>query len=558
MNTLSHTREMEVRIIRSNFAHFCKLVARADNLLEKDRYDEAALCVEAAACFAARRHCGLFVSSGLERILVSIGKKLQSEKPHFGSSNLTTVNPRKVLHVSTTVRDIGGHSRMLLRWIRQDAKRTHSLALTRQVRSPVPEKLKAAVRDTGGCLYRINEKRGGLLSWARELKHIASSEDLVVLHITSDDVVPLVAFADRTDSPPVVFLDHADHLFWLGAAISDLVIALRESGMRLAQQRRYISPERSVLLPIILEPTQRLLSRAEAKRRIGLPEDSVLLLSVAREVKYSTMQGVTYADAHVPVLEKHRRAILMIVGSGTRDDWKPAIDRTQGRIIPLHEQEDVSTFQQAADIYVDSYPSSSNTSMLEAGSYGVPLVTRTPFSSASDILWADTPGFAATVWRASTDDQYVSMLSRLIKDSGLRRELGNKTMAAIHRTHTGCGWQQKLEEVYECAVTARTTGAYFLPEDRQSCGELDALILSIHGQNTDLAKEALDRLRSLPMRERVANWWKLTRKRQDGVGVLLRSMKPLVPEWLVARILQRGLYPSKRLYRKCCAGFSLK
>jgi glycosyltransferase involved in cell wall biosynthesis len=540
LNMPFHPSDSEVRVIRSNFDQFRELVERAGTLLKKGRHDEAALHAEIAALFAVLRHCGLFVSSELERILITMGKELQAGRPRSDRIRPGADTPRTILHVATSVMGLGGHSRMLLRWIRQDAGRTHSVALTRQLTNPIPGALGAAVTRTGGRLYRVNEKRGGLLSWAQELREIAASADLIVLHIFNYDVLPLIAFADRTDLPPVVLLDHADHTFWLGASISDLVIALRESGRRLAQQRRYIAPERSVLLPIILEPNERVLTRAEAKRQLGLPENSVLLLSVARALKYRTMHGDTdYADAHVPILEKHGQAILMVVGPGARDDWRSATERTQGRIISLPEQENVSIFQQAADIYVDSFPFVSITSLLEAGSYGVPLVSRDPYSARSEILGADTPGLTGTLLRAKTSDEYAAALSHLIEDPQYRRHIGDATRTKILNTHTGPIWQHSLEEIYRLSMHACKGDIALAEEDQMLDGEPDIFLPRVHGLTADVMEETLKKIRSLPARERLSQWRELTGgKGADRISIIA-STRFLFPEWLACRIFQR-------------------
>ena len=52
------------------------------------------------------------------------------------------------------------------------------------------------------------------------------------------------------------------------------------------------------------------------------------------------MNGVTYADLHMPVLLKHSNAELVVVGSHSPDDWGRAIAAVGGRIYPLPNQSD--------------------------------------------------------------------------------------------------------------------------------------------------------------------------------------------------------------------------
>ena len=113
------------------------------------------------------------------------------------------------------------------------------------------------------------------LSWAKRLRQIAHRADIVVLHIGNRDIVPMIAFANKEQLPPIVYLDHSDHLFWLGACISDIVVNFRKSGMRLSQERRGIEARRNVMLPIPLECFPRTFSRREAKMHLGFPEKAL-------------------------------------------------------------------------------------------------------------------------------------------------------------------------------------------------------------------------------------------------------------------------------------------
>lgn len=529
----SEDRGEEAQPLGQRYRQFRELLnAAGDFALRGDRQC-AAVYAEMAALSAVSLHCGMFASPELERVLLSIA-------PRFPSTGVPrcrrTGGPRRILHVATSVMSIGGLTRMLWRWIDQDSGRCHSVALTHQPRNTVPDPLAEAIAGSGGRLHLLNQRMGTIEARAKRLRAIASGADLVVLHIGNRDVVPLLAFADKADCPPVLYLDHADHLFWLGRSISDLVVCLRESGLALARNRRGISPDRLTLLPIILEPMHRALPRAEAKQKLGIDESAVMLLSVARAVKYRTMNGVSYADAHLPLLRRYPQAILVIVGPGDRPDWADAIRRAEGRLIVLPERGDTSLFYQAADIYLDSYPFVSNTSLLEAGSFGVPLISLFPYSDGSAVLGADMPGLTGNLVRARSMSAYIEDLSRLIEDADYRLALGTATQCKIEATHRGDDWQQELEGVYE--------RAYALPpvcpppegvRDRMCTAELDLLMADVHGVDCDPDLLLRSQLRYLPPDRRVREWLSLSCRGGFADQGVLRALRYLVPEWIIAR-----------------------
>ena len=161
-------------------------------------------------------------------------------------------------------------------------------------------------------------------------------------------------------------MDHADHVFWLGVRVSDwslpFVPPARHTRSNGAASSR--AAPRSCQPP--LDPPERTLSRGQAKRRLGLPEASLVLLSVARAIKFRTIGGERYADMFLPFLKACPNAALVIVGPGERSDWQDAIARTGGRIRLYPETLHTKTLFEAADIYVDSYPFVSTTSLLES------------------------------------------------------------------------------------------------------------------------------------------------------------------------------------------------
>jgi len=527
-DTLSLWREEGSRVIPQHFEMFRSLVAQAAALVESGRYIEAAVYGEIAAWFACAQPCGLYVSLELEQVLLKIGKqaiKFNSYQKH-NTSKSQSHRPKNILHVCTSVMSIGGHSKMLWRWIQQDTESTHSIALTNHQSSEIPHILKDSVSQSQGKIYILNHV-SDLIARAKKLREIAATADVVVLHVYNHDVIPMIAFANKEQSPAIILLDHADHLFWLGASITDVVANLRESGMRLSQQRRGIDAQRNLLLPTIVEPTYRKLSRTEAKRQLGIAEDTIVLLSIARSIKYSkTINGINFADAHVPILEKYKNACLLVVGVNNSDNWATAIEQTQGRIKAIAETENTAIYYQAADIYVDSFPFVSITSLLEAGSYGVPLVSRYPYSSdAAEILGADMPGLTGNLIRVRNLEEYTATLSHLIDNEEFRLSLGEATKNKIAQIHWPENWQSALEDLYIRATSLPPITSTLNPKDKIFLGEPDVFLPIVHGSYFDLTQAIQPYLKFIPFTQRVNYWYKLVKKYglRNRISLLLPS-----------------------------------
>lgn len=531
-------RDEGSKIVAANLKTFREVVSQAKAFAQQNEDNMAAIFADLAADYAFAHHGGLFSSPDLDRLLVSIGKDLIPVRRHPSRSRSASPKRQHVLHVATGLPTIGGITSFIGRWIHQDAKRRHSVVFTRQLRLPVPENIRAAVSRSGGTITRLNGSPGTILGWASRLRKLAQAADFVVMHTSTHDVIPVIAFADARSRPPIIYINHADHVLSLGVPIIDMFVNLRTSGLHLSEYRRGVAAERNALLPTLVAEGRRSNSRAEAKRKLGLSDNSVVLLSVARKLKFRTVDGVSYAAAHLPILEKYENAVLITVGSGVQEDWTDDIRRAQGRIIALAEQEKPHLYFEAADIYVDSYPFVSNTSLLEAGCYGLPLVSRYPFPQGCEVLGADMPGLTGTLIRAETLDDYRGALSRLIEDVEYRLELGAETRKNIMAAHAGATWQQSLEDLYTRVSGMPRNDAPCCANDEMRIDELDMFMPHVHncmadGRAPDVQDLVRSRLRLMPLEQRIRQWHALNRERggEDWFGTL----PYMVPEWLLCQ-----------------------
>lgn len=538
---MSGDTDPNVAKISANFAEFERYVKRAQENFAAHELEAAAVSVALAAHVATSTHCGIFWSPRLERLLNAIGRSIP-DSAAADWQRTSTKGYANVLHVCSHLADTGGLTRMISRWVAADKCRTYSIALT-QHRGAVPQHLSTAIAQSGGRIHRLNQRAGGLFEWVRELRKLARQYDVLILHIHCEDVIPLLAFAQPKSFPPILFLNHADHLFWLGPSISHVVINLRDAAKDLSVSRRGVAPERNLLVPTIVDQTTRSRSRNEAKQALGLDRSHVVLTSVARAPKYRTIDGVTYADLHVPLLLKYPHAELVVVGAGAPKDWARAIEATGGRIKPLPSQNDPRPYYEAADIYVDSFPFVSSTSMMEAAGYGLPLVTIFKAPDTAQIFGINHVGLVGTAMVAHSDTEYAELLAKLIVDEDFRVACGGAAQDAITRMHTPVGWLPTLEAVYTRSMelppvdTARTLHADHL--ERPQFGEPDCRHEGMFKSEYPLSGHIKGYIGMLPARQHLAYWQEL--RRQGDFTSVWEASCHLFPEWL-KRVLKDRIW----------------
>lgn len=516
----------EQRLAR-NFAEFEHYLQRARGYLERGELATAAAHCAIASHVATQNHAGIFWSPRAEKILNTIGRMRETRT----ADAPVKTEFRRILQVATQVSAVGGHTKLLCQWVREDKGRVHSLALT-QHRGPTPDFVHETFQASGGCVEQLNHRPGGQLDWARRLAEIAEDFDLIILHTYCEDTLPLLAFADTVKHAPVLVLNHADHIFWYGPSVCHLSINLRDAAQDISIGRRGIAPERNILLPTLAESVVRTRSRDEAKRELGIDPNTVLMVSAARRQKYRTMHGVTFADIHAPLLEKHPEATLLVVGAGEPEDWAPVKARFGDRLRSLPEQPNPKIYFEAADIYVDSFPFVSSTSLMEAAGYELPTVTIFTYPQEARIFGINHVALVGTTLLATSFDQYREMLSELISDPARRRSLGAAARDAVVKAHNTPGWMEWLERVYaRAAELPRLDNREMLERvETPHFGEPDIRHEDIFGGSWPTSKVFMSYMGMLPLHQHLAHWNEVQARK--GFRSPAEAATYLLPEWL--------------------------
>lgn len=536
-------RQAAGELLPQHASEFRNLLAAVEPELLRRNYRKAAAMAQVAANHSVLWHPGTFASAQLDDMLWRIGA---AAVPTKGKRRPRDAGPLRILHVVTQVAVIGGHGRMLWRWIGEDQENRHSVALTRQTR-PLPDPLLRAVGSTGGSITYVNRQVGGILEWARKLQDAIAEADLVVLHVHNQDIIPFIAMSGMSERPPVLLLNHADHVFWVGAGLVDGVISTRMSGHRLNERRRGVPPNRNFLLPLCLEMPIPGMSQQAAKASLGLPEDSIVLLTVARAVKFRSMGGLCFADAICPILQADSRVRLVVVGPGGTVDWSAAEVRAPGQILIEPEREDTRAFYAAADIYIDSFPFPSITSLLEAGMHQLPIVTRYEFGRGCEVMGADSIGIDATLLKAQNLGEMQKLLGELIADRGRRIALGRETMTQISKINIGPDWLGNLADIYDAALALPPRQRGYVQNKPSQPEDLDAFLPFVFGKTLARPSSAVRlahsrelALKTMPGSQRLLTWTRMALRREFAFRRGSSSLLSLVPEWLTVRLRVRG------------------
>lgn len=376
----------------------------------------------------------------------------------------------RVLHVLSEGYGIGGHTRLAWRWMERDSRRS-DVALTNQV-GPLPAPLAQAAAQSGGQVFDLRAGSAALTGRVEALRRLMDQADVVVMHVHSWDAVALAAAALPGPRPPIVYENHADHAFWLGLGCADVVMDHRAAASQLSGELRGVRRDRLGLLPLPIDDPNYPGDRNALRAALKLQPRDVAAVSVASAFKMAPLWGRGFDDLLLPALKAHPRLKIFLVGAPPEGQWAKLAARFQGRLHALGPRSDLESIFPAMDLYLDSYPVSSGTSILEAAAAGLPLVSLQEHEGHRRIYHANSPGLDPTGHATATDAEYLQRLGELVSDGDLRAERGAAAKAAILQTHSGESWTAALEALYERArsVPAADLGEYPARSEDRSYG----------------------------------------------------------------------------------------
>jgi glycosyltransferase involved in cell wall biosynthesis len=403
------------------------------------RSPEATLwAAQAISEFLQERHTGRFADGAIENVVLSIGWSL--DRARVALPRRADVRRRHVLHVATAMLPVGGHSRTIRNWIVNDPQSRHSLVITSQGTSELPSWLTAHGNSNVDHVVLLASHEP-LVERAVRLREIARSADVVVLHHFGCDVVPIAALAVN-DVPAVSVVNHADHIFWLGSTIADVVVNQRPISAALGPRRRVRG---QFLLPIPLQDRSPI-ARDAARDQLRIPREQLMLLSVGRASKYTRSETHDFLRTARRILGQNPQAHLHVIGVNP-NAW-PELGRSSAdrRIHLLGEHPDAGLHQASADVYIEGFPFGSQTAFLEAALAGVPGVRA--YAPPSPLLVTDDESLSLLGECPRSEDEYVAAASALARDPQQRRELGRQLRNRVLACHTGSGWRDRLEQFY--------------------------------------------------------------------------------------------------------------
>lgn len=363
-------KEYEDEALKNSIVDNYKYINEIKKIIfqEKDLYEKINL-IHYLAVFANTIVCGEYCDPDLERELYKISNSLTFE------AKKDREEKNAILHVMTEAYETGGHTRVVENLVKTDIKHRHFLIFTNP-NSIVPFWLRECVEKSGGKIFFV--QGGNFFEKSANLFKESLPFTKIILHIHNYDVVPILAYANKAWKASIYFLNHSDHLFWIGAGIADLVLNLTEYAQKISIKRRNI--KNNLLL---YGPPQQQLEvitdqnyKSALKEKLGISKDQQVITSMASDWRYTNTKEYDFPKFVLDILEQCPNVIYIIIGAiGQSSKWSLLADNKRVVFPGTISKNDVSAVFSITDLYVDSFYHSSGGCLVDAFLYGLPVLS---------------------------------------------------------------------------------------------------------------------------------------------------------------------------------------
>jgi hypothetical protein len=275
------------------------------------------------------------------------------------------------------------------------------------------------------------------------------------LHLHPYDVVSILALG-WPGRPPTILFNQAGHLAWIGRRIADVVACGRRVAIELCRDRRGIPAGACHLLPVPAaapawpDEATRSAARLRARAELGVRAGDLVLLTIASEYKLQAIDTWDHAERIDAALRRLPGARWLLVGPRPGGRW--AALESAGAMRCLGLRHEPAELYAAADIYMDSYPFTSQLALFDAAASGLPVFAAQRHSPSAAILGAWGGGLDEILFGFDDEASLPCQLDSLMA-AGDRARAGRKVQRRDQMA--GPRWAARLPAVYELAAERR-------------------------------------------------------------------------------------------------------
>jgi hypothetical protein len=341
----------EFFFLKINFIAHNIYVDYLSKLVRNGRYDKALAGIERTAKLYSKTYIGILASNRLENLLTKIGECCIGFNGQLQQS-LSNGKALKILHVATEFYDVGGHTRVVRDWIKDDLDNQHEILLTNQV---------ADFNLEIPALFNLLEGESHI-DKAKKLRAFIFERgyNKIVIHQHMHDVIISLALWDfkiNAKSIDVLFYVHSDFKFSLGNNICTKRISFSEINKNIsARFRPKVGQDYILQFPLDNQffKATNLTYKLKAKEKLGISIQKNVFISVASKYKYKPYKNINFLKEWDNFLLSQKNSLLIVIGCD-ENDFKEfcATEKKSKNLMLLGYKNDIHDYYLASDYVVN-------------------------------------------------------------------------------------------------------------------------------------------------------------------------------------------------------------
>ena len=445
---------------KTKFDNLLKLLEHIDNV------DEKLTIAQTALSFTTFNGTGYFTSNKLENFYCNYAKTLKSKDLY------TKYDKNTVLHIMTEAYNTGGHTRVVERWIQLAPDNEKHSVVILSPSCPAPFFLKKAVQNKHGEVF-IYDRDEDITSKALKLRKLASKFQYIILHVHMDDPTAVIAFGTEEFTRPVLFFNHASHMFWIGKSIADIVIDFI-TAQDITTKRRGISTPSFLPIPDT-KININTKSKEEAKKILGIPLNKKIILTVGSKNKYNPFNGKSLIPIIKQILDKSPDTLCYVIGPDMKSSmWEKAYKSSNNRIIAtgnVDYDKEYFDYVNSADLLLDSWPVGGGTTIVDALHCKIPVLSLKTYLNTCDFV------YKSDCYCQNTDEFIKKAVSILSNKEEAKKYFNNINELFVSETSNE-NWLKKLNILYKKIPEKHTVRHFTDMTDYNEINEYNILIFN--------------------------------------------------------------------------------
>jgi hypothetical protein len=401
--------ENENNILKRNFRYLEKLeklIIKESNLEGKFKL------IDIYANIATNNPSGTLHSPELEYHLLDFAESIP-----FQPSNKNKNKNKRLIVMSEAYKD-GGHTRVVEHIINYSENNTYDLLFTWN-RLDVPNSLLEICKNRECSIMFLSE--GKALEKAKQLRDIASGYNKIILVNHPEDYLPVLAFGHSKWDIPIFLYNHADHRFWLGISIVDVVLEVSSRSKVNSIKYRKVLKSEVASIPIVPSEKDERINNI-IRQQLNINKNAIVFFSGGATYKYEPIEELDFRNVVDVILSNIDNSYFLIIGVHPESkEWSKLKAKFQNRLILMEvlEYRKYLEYLNIADICVDSMPTTGHTFLLENAIRKTPIIFLDTHLIHSDCILKEA------IPITDKNDIYDKILEKAIEiiNNGFKQEL---------------------------------------------------------------------------------------------------------------------------------------